>query len=180
MIYSIIRPIIRTKFILTSRRRATAQIQQQQEQYLALAHEIDSHTGSKQVMVPMMPGIDEDMRNWSFFMILEHNTIVNRLITNTTRSLAHGKEPIGFDDFDIKKDVMPSGEPDMDKVSEFTKSIDFHNQVMASLGRLRGTKTEKHPLFGKFNAHRWHCMFAFHLQIHYRQAKYVAKHVTAE
>ena len=28
-----------------------------------------------------MRGVDEDMRRWSFFMILEHNAIVNRSIT---------------------------------------------------------------------------------------------------
>jgi len=69
---------IRTWFTLTSRDQASLQIQKLCDRYLALAALIDAESGILVVHVPKMIGVDEDMRNWSFFKILEHNAIVNR------------------------------------------------------------------------------------------------------
>jgi hypothetical protein len=38
---------------------------------------------------------------------------------------------------------------------------------------LRGTGTSPHPVFGDFDAHKWNCMFTFHLGLHLPQAEYV-------
>ena len=59
-----------------------------------------------------MSGVDEDMRRWSFFMILEHNAIVNRSITASVVQLANGESLTGQATIDVKKGVMPSGAAD--------------------------------------------------------------------
>ena len=129
MLDTIIRTAVRTRFALTSRERATGQARQQLDRYLALAETVDAARGARPVRVPRMPGIDEDMRDWTFFQILEHNAIVNGAISGVVQSLAWG-------------------------------------------GR-----NHRHPVFGDFDAHRWHCMFGFHLLLHLRQAKYVVARV---
>lgn len=121
-----------------------------------------------------MPGVDEDMRRWSFFMILEHNAIVNRAITATVAQLAQGEAPSGAAMIDPKKDVMPSVESGESQVESFADSVRQHLHTVKNLGNLRGTNTAPHPVFGAFDAHQWNCMFVVHLGLHLRQAEYVA------
>jgi hypothetical protein len=68
-------------FVFTSRKRAIIQAKTFFEKYLMLAYGLTLDAGQRSVEVPPMPGVDEDMRRWLFFMILEHNTIVNRSIS---------------------------------------------------------------------------------------------------
>lgn len=124
-----------------------------------------------------MPGIDEDMRRWSFFMILEHNAIVNRAITATVVQLARGEAPSGEAMIDPKKDVMPSTLAVDSQIEFFADSVRQHLVAVKDLKSLRGTKTAPHPVFGSFDAHQWNCMFAFHLGLHLRQAKYVVRKI---
>ena len=166
---------IQAWFAVTSRDKACRQIRKSLDDYLALSRGIDADLGALPVFVPRMPGIDEDMRNWSFFMILEHNAIVNRSITCIVQSLVRGEEPKGAGALDPKKDVMPSANPGAEQVQAFRLSIEEHLTVVEALDRLRGSLKKRHALFGEFDAHRWHCMFSFHLRVHYRQAQYVVQ-----
>jgi len=50
-----------------------------------------------------------------------------------------------------------------------------HLQAVGGLAMLLGTSTFNHPVFGVFDAHKWHCMFSFHLKIHYKQAQHVVR-----
>jgi hypothetical protein len=156
------------------------QIQKFCENYLELAKMINERSGALTVLVPRMLGIDEDMRNWSFFMILEHNAIVNRSITSIVKSLVRGEEPKGAGAIDPKRDVMPSRNPGEEQIEAFRSSVEDHLTVISGLSPLRGTSTKRHPIFGQFDAHRWHCMFGFHLLVHYKQAKYVIRKIRPE
>ena len=51
-----------------------------------LAESINADAGVQKVLAPLMLGVDEAVRNGSFFMILEHNAIVNRSITSIVES----------------------------------------------------------------------------------------------
>ena len=39
---------------------------------------------------------------------------------------------------------------------------------------------QPHPIFREFDAHKWNCMFAFHLGLHLKQAEYVVSKAKAE
>ena len=162
---------------LTSRAKVTNQIQDALQKYVRLAELVDRTSGSQAVMVPEMRGIDEDMRNWSFFMILEHNSIVNRSITSIVQQLSRQEEPVGRGGIDPKRDVMPAANSGEDQIDSFRRSIEEHLEIVSGLGPLRGTRTKDHPIFGPFDAHKWNCMFAFHLNLHYRQAQFVVSSV---
>jgi hypothetical protein len=168
---------VRTWFAFTSQTQATKRIQSILKDYQALAERVGPATGSRNVRVPRMPGVDEDMRNWSFFMILEHNAIVNRSIAKVVEDLAHGVEPTGVGKIDPKRDVMPSVSPGIEQIPAFQHSVEDYLQRVSVLGPLRGTLTQRHPVFGMFDAHQWHCMLGFHLMIHRRQAEYVVNQV---
>lgn len=168
-----LRIAVRTGFILTSRDQASTQIQKLCDRYFALAALIDAESGALVVHVPKMIGVDEDMRDWSFFKILEHNAIVNRSFTSIIKSLVHGEEPEGVGAIDMKRDVMPSKNPGIEQIESFRNSVTGHIKTVSDYQSLRDSSTKRHPVFGTFNAHQWHCMFGFHLFIHYKQAKYI-------
>jgi hypothetical protein len=69
---------------------------------------------------------------------------------------------------------MPSSSADESQVELFAQSVADHIAAVRGLGNLRGTKTSRHPIFGQFDAHKWNCMFAFHLRIHLPQARFIA------
>ena len=127
-----------------------------------------------------MRGVDEDMRHWSFFMILEHNCIVNRTISAIVRQLAKGEPLSGASIIDLKSGVMPSPNAGSEQVARLRDSVRDHLEAVASLGRLRGTKTARHPVFGDFDAHQWNCMFGLHLKLHHPQAVFVVRTFQAE
>jgi hypothetical protein len=167
------------KFALTSREKASTQIRRFADKYLELAAGLDAVPGAVPVTVPLMGGVDEDMRNWSYFMLLEHNTIVNRCMTDIVHSLAEGREPTGAGTIDPKTDVMPGLHPGPEQIEAFQQSIEDHLSLVPTLGQLRGTAVKRHPIFGDFDAHQWHCMVGFHLMIHLKQAKLVAREALA-
>ncbi|MGJ8633030.1 MAG: hypothetical protein ACSHX7_03855 [Luteolibacter sp.] len=165
----IIRAVVRTRFSLTSRRGAMRQAEEALEVYLKLAAGLSDADGRRAVTVPAMLGVDEDMRGWSFFRLLRHNTIVNRSISGNVRrlSLGHSDPEVKFD---IKKDVMPQEDCGIEEVEAFKVSVKEHLKLLEELPDLKGTRETMHPLFGSFDAHKWNCMFAFHLKVHLKQA----------
>ena len=173
-----LRTAVRALFALTSRDQASTQIHKLCDRYLALAERTDVGNGTLGVHVPKMTEVDEDTRDWSFFKILEHNAIVNRSITSIIESLVRGKEPEGAGAIDMKRDVMPSKNPAIEQIESFRNSVIEHIKIVLGYHSLRNSSTKHHPVFGTFNAHQWHCMFGFHLFIHYKQAKYVISKIT--
>jgi hypothetical protein len=165
--------MIRTKFVLTSRDKASGIIRNNADVYLKLADRFDDVSGVKPVMVPPMIGVDPEMRNWSFFQILEHNGIVNRSIAAMVEALALGKKPSGAALLNPKTDVLPKGMSGPEQVESFRTSINGYLSLVETLPSLRGTGELLHPVFGPFDAHKWHCMFGFHLGLHLRQAEKV-------
>jgi hypothetical protein len=164
---------VRSKFALTSRTTASDQARREMERTLAVADRLGAVPSAATVRVPPMAGIDPEMREWSVFMILEHNTIVNREITNIVRGLATGEDV--HPEIDMKTDVLPSADAGMEQVEAFRTSVLDHLDTIPKLPSLRGTDRLRHPVFADLDAHGWHCMFAFHLLLHRRQAEMVAK-----
>ena len=164
---------------MTSRDRAAKQARRLLARYLKLAAGLRLEAGSRPVLVPPMPGVDEDMRHWSFYMVLEHNCIVNTSISATVRQLAGGEPLSGAAAIDPKTGVMPSPAAGESQVRQLQKSVEDHLKLLPTLGTLRGTRTTPHTHFGDFDAHKWNCMFSFHMRIHLRQAETIVRTVEA-
>ncbi|MEM7147355.1 MAG: hypothetical protein AAF591_19730 [Verrucomicrobiota bacterium] len=171
--YGIVRQVVRARFLLTSREAARGVIRETADRYLAVAEELGPARGATVVNVPKMMGVDEEMRDWSFYMLLEHHVIVNGFIRRVVEDLERGEKPIWATGRDPKHDVLPKGGAGEEQVAAFRESVDGYLEMEKRLGRLRGTETWPHPLFGVFDAHKWHCMFGFHLKVHFGQAERV-------
>jgi hypothetical protein len=170
---SLLQNVVRTKFALTSRSAASGQARREMERTLAVADRLGTEMCAEPVRVPAIAGIDPEMREWSIFMILEHNTIVNREIAGIVTGLASGGDVRPR--IDMKTDVLPSPGAGAEHVEGFRDSVLGYLETVPKLPRLRGTRRLRHPVFEHLDAHGWHCMFAFHLLLHRRQAKAVAK-----
>lgn len=175
----LIKIAIRTLFTFTSHAKALQNSELLLRKYVGLADGMSKETGQLCVEVPPMRGVDEDMRKWSFFMILEHNVIVNRSITAAIVQLAKGEKLSGPATLNPKTDVMPSAAADESQIGAFSDSVTKHVEAVKDLKRLRGTRTSPHPIFGEFDAHKWNCMFGFHLGLHLPQAEYVVAEARA-
>lgn len=167
----IIKAVIRSRFLLTSRESASGNIRKSSHAYMRLAERFGESPGAKPVTVPPMIGVDPEMRDWSFFQILEHNVIVNLSISAMVKALALGKEPTGAALMNPKTDVLPKGFSGPEQVEAFRRSVDDHLAMIETLPSLRGTAETPHPVFGSFDAHKWHCMFGLHLGLHLQQAR---------
>lgn len=166
----VIRSIIRTRFLLTSRGKASEMIRNNADAYLELADRFGPESAIEPVTVPAMIGVDPEMRGWSFFQILEHNAIVNRSISSMVEALALGNEPAGAALINPKTDVLPKGLSGPEQVEAFRSSVDDYLALVSTLPELKGTTERPHPVFGPFDAHKWHCMFGLHLGLHLKQA----------
>ena len=175
-----IKAVIRTKFLLTTRDNASGMIRSNADAYLRLADRLGASEGMEQVTVPPMIGVDPEMRGWSFFQILEHNVIVNRSIAAMVEALALGKEPMGAALINPKTDVLPKGVSGSEQIGYFRQSVDDYLSMVSTLPSLRGTSQRPHPIFGPFDAHKWHCMFGFHLGLHLKQAERLLAMVARE
>jgi len=171
---ALLKSMIRARFSLMSRSSANRQVRKLGHTYLEIGQALVPEAGKIPVRVPRMPGVDEEMRAWSYFQLLEHNTIVNRQITLVTTALARGHQPTGGIR-DPKKDVLPGGESGPEQLEALRESLEQHQRIVGKLGSLRRTPTYPHPLFGPFTAHKWHCMFGFHLLVHLKQARLILR-----
>lgn len=173
MSHPLVRTVIRTKFLLTGCNSATNFIIRVKDQYLELASRLSHHEGSTAVTVHPMIGVDPEMRDWSFFQILEHNVIVNRMISHTVEKLARGEDPKPERPINQKTDVLPGNSAGAEQIVAFSESVESYLSKVATLPTLRGTAETPHSVFGSFDAHKWHCMFGFHLGLHLKQAEKV-------
>jgi hypothetical protein len=120
-----------------------------------------------------MIGVDPEMRGWSVFQIMEHNAIVNRIIARSVEKLAKGEDPTPEHPMNPKTDVLPKGLSGPEQIVAFRESVESYLSMIVTLPKLRGTDETPHPVFGSFDAHKWHCMFGFHLGLHLKQAEKV-------
>ena len=133
-----IKKIVRTMFVFKGRERAIVQAKTSIEKYMKLADGLTLEAGQRSVEVPPIPGVDEDMRRWSFFMILEHNTIVNRSISAVITHLVRNEPLSDAAIIDPKKDVMPSQSAGEEQLDLFRDSVDEHIAMIRGMGKLRG------------------------------------------
>lgn len=175
-----IKAAVRARFLLTSKQRCAVQSLDALAVYLGIWGQLDEVTASQRVQVAPMLGVDEDMREWSFFMLLEHNVIVCRSITARMKQLVLGEPQPALEGFDVKKDVMPSGVSGVCQVNALKAAVHDHLDIVSKMGNLRKTQVSLHPKFGLLDAHKWNCMFAFHLKLHLKQAESIAQLVAVD
>ena len=169
----IVRKVVRTRLKLQSVEKGCRTLNQWGERYLELGKSLTEEQAIKSITVPEMLGVDSDMTGWSYYQLLEHNAIVNKVMSLNVKMLMTGKGKKVLESFNPKADVLPSENAGSEQIKHFQDSIDGHLIMMKEFDSLKSDGSNTHPLFGEFNAHMWNGMIGFHLSVHYNQAKMI-------
>ena len=143
-----------------------ADFQQSAADICQIMDEQDLGVLSQEILVPRLQGIEHSSRNWSALMVLDHLAQVNRIITETIRSLRNNSQPfqvIRLEDFKPHPDVGAEA------IDDFRDSAQRYWSFVTSHQPLRTSLTFAHPWFGRLDGHGWHCLAAAHQRIHRRQ-----------
>lgn len=122
--------------------------------------------GRRRVLIPRPPGLEDNSRFWSAFMILDHLRIVNTGTAGLIVLLARWETPervVG------PADVKPSPEADAAVIPAFEAACAHFEESVVGVADLSAGRSWPHPWFGSLNAARWHYFTAAHMRLHRRQ-----------
>lgn len=170
----IIRTVIRTRLKYQSLEAGCMNLQKWGDKYIALAESLGAERAAQRCEVPVMMGVDPEMTGWSYYELLEHNTIVNQALSLNVQFLMTGRGKRLIEAFDPKTDVLPKGEINEACIERFRNSIDDHITLVRQFPALKSKERRAHPVFGPFDAHMWHGMTGVHLAVHFKQAQMIA------
>lgn len=153
--------------VMMSDAKASALFLSESQKLLAIAHNLDIHQLSQPMLVPRLRGIEDSSRHWSVLMILDHLCLVNRTILETLDLLNKNMEP----QFDAKiEDFKPDPDVDISIMNRFQDMSEVYVDQIKRLSPLGRRASYYHPWFGILNSHQWHCLAAYHMRIHRKQA----------
>ena len=140
------------------------------ERMLLLARPMSANDAARQVLIPRVWGIEDSSRNWSVLMTLDHLVIVNTQIASIIERLAAGET---WEQKLSTADVKPPAEQNGSVIERYAACLADYPRRVAALASLRTRAKHRHPWFGPFNAHEWHCLAAGHQRIHRRQVELI-------
>ena len=141
---------------------------------IRLSEEIPFDQHRLPVMVPAQVGLLDDTRYWSISQTLEHLLKLDRLSKEIILKLAAGEAP----QITVTPNmVTPEGKCDPEKVFlDYKAFVPTHlDEIDAALGKTESTLTERHPLFGPFDAKQWYWSMSVRTSLRYRQLKNIRK-----
>lgn len=146
--------------------RAVANLAERRQQILTLVQPCSLETGSRQVLIKRLPGLEDSSRFWSVYMTLDHLRIVNDEIAQTITLLLSEQVPTRPASTAA---VKPRAEVGPEVVAEFSAAC-ARLEAAAGTGQSLATAARhRHPWFGPLDAAAWHFMAGFHLNLHRQQ-----------
>ncbi len=123
----------------------------------------------RRVLIPAMPGLEDDSRYWSLAMIPDHLRRVNARLVEVVRSLANDRPlpdgPNAIAEFKPDPGAGPGAiAPYLEATEELARAI-----AQAPAGARASTGTVPHPWFGPLVLRQWVPFGAMHQGIHRRQ-----------
>ncbi|MEM7315916.1 MAG: DinB family protein [Planctomycetota bacterium] len=118
------------------------------------------------VLIDRIMGIEDNSRNWSVYMVLEHLVIVNGGITSLIESL-NGGQAFGRE---VRiEDVKPKPTAGEETVGALESSVKQLLQTVESIERFSTAAKHRHPWFGQMNSQQWFTLAAVHMRVHRKQ-----------
>ncbi len=115
--------------------------------------------------------IEDDTRQFSVNLVLEHLTIAGSAIMLVIKSLSEEKE--------FKREITIEGvkpkENKLDQIDDFLAFYDKYFEFIKELPKKQSKMTKKHPWFVSFNNFDWSVFMFMHTFIHRRQIEAIIK-----
>lgn len=123
---------------------------------------------NERVLINHILGIEDDTRDWSIALVIEHLIIVNTGIISVIKTLSEEKS---FDD-PIRIEAVKPG----NKTVSFNELKQIMQEFEAFVPQNKNSKmTKAHPWFIQFNNQEWNTFLAIHTWVHKRQIKEILR-----
>ncbi|MFK8112483.1 MAG: hypothetical protein AB8B91_09780 [Rubripirellula sp.] len=158
--------VMRVGSRLLPRSRVVGMIDAESRRVVDMCGVFSSELGMQRVLIDRIMGIEDNSRDWSAYMTLQHMCIVNEAMVGILQALDGGAE---FDREVRIQDVKPAADAGPECVQTFQTSVEGLQQCIAGIQQPVSAKTQAHPWFGEMNARQWTLLAGVHLRIHRKQ-----------
>lgn len=155
-----------------SRAQATALFEDERDRILRLARSCDEESGSRQILIKRLRGMEDSSRFWSIFMTLDHLRITNDAFASVIPALAAGVVPPRKASTAAVKPVEDCG---IAAVAGFEKSCEKFLETTGEIPNLGTATRYQHPWFGALDAAGWHLIAGLHMGLHRRQLEEILR-----
>lgn len=157
---------------VASKDRLTALFRAEAQRAIDTARLLSEANGRRRVLVPRVLGIEDNSRNWSVYMVLEHLVIVNSAIAATLPRLYAGR---GVSTEVRADEVNPVTEAGPEQMDDLAKLVERYTDMVEKLGNLRAGIAHPHPWYGPLSAAQWHALAVVHNSVHRRHIEHIVK-----
>lgn len=136
-----------------------------------LVNNIDEKKLTKKVIIDRVFAIEDDTRQFSLNMVLEHLVIAGTLIKDVIKTLSKEQE---YKD-DIK---ITNVKPNKNIQEEYKEFEEFYNEYIIFIknhSKKQSKMKKRHPWFIEFNNYDWSVFMFMHTFIHRRQIQAIIK-----
>jgi len=119
----------------------------------------------KRVLIDRIFGIEDNSRDFSVNMVLEHLVIVGNGMIDLIQTLSNEEE---FTQEITIAGVKPHANS-TDTLEVFLTLVETYNAFIKSLPKRKSIMTKKHPWFVEFNNLEWSAFMFIHTWVHRRQ-----------
>lgn len=141
----------------------TAHFIREREAIRSLIANLDETTLSRRILIQRPKGLEDNSRNWSILMILDHLRIVHHAFIDVISKLANEQIPPGKVSTAA---VKPDPTVTLDVIAKYEASCDALLETIASIKSFKTKARYPHPWFGPMDAHGWHALAGSHMTIH--------------
>jgi hypothetical protein len=142
------------------------------ERAILLARRLPPVLGARRTRIRRFPGIEDDCRNWSVYMTLDHLVMVNTAITTLMHAICSGHNH----GVEIQiEDVRPHEDAGPDRIAVLEALVERYSHLIARLGHLHSRERHPHPWFGLLTARQWHALAALHNRTHRIQIEKIVR-----
>lgn len=136
-----------------------------------LVNRLDKEICSKKVIIDRTFAIEDDTRQFSVNLVLEHLTITGNALMVLIETLSNEKEFLK----DITIEMVKPKENKLDQINDFMKFYESYIIFIKNLPKTQSKMKKKHPWFVEFNNYDWNIFMYMHTFIHRRQIQAIIK-----
>ena len=161
---------------INSDEQALREFEARSQSICTLYQAIPANKRELPVLIPRITGIEDSSRNWSAAGVLEHLAIVHIGIIGILKALKAEEKQRKLETSEVK----PAGLKAEEAHTAFLQSVKEYGSYISESTPFNSNHTHKHPWFGPFTSHAWHCLAAVHLKIHKKQLELIAQSLSAD
>lgn len=136
-----------------------------------LVSNLDKEECIKKVLIDRTFAIEDDTRQFSVNLVLEHLVIAGNAVQGAIKTLSDEQEITG----EIKIEMVKPKDNKPEQINDFNKFYQNYFSFIEKLPKKQSKMKKKHPWFVEFNNFDWSAFMFMHTFIHRRQIEAIIK-----